>query len=362
MKKTAEEIRQSNLRYLLDNRFEGDIVKLAEVIHRGVGTIRKYLSPRRERSINSATARVIERSLALDTGYLDSEYHGKLTIYYVTLKVSRNFTYSVVERIQAYSEAVECSAILGEFDVLIKVEAATYHELQVFYDKLSRLPGVQRTKTYPAVGSIRWQRQQSANQSLQNPNSFTHYADEYKHHRILECLEEIRKLEAGNILSDDSQLNRVDLNALMLTVRTEFNAIRLHDEAYDNEAEYLAAERERIADGMISKRIITLPKNFTSNPMNQSKYDALLETAKGLIAIGSQIRFIFVEEWITNNNHIPECFAVVDKQFVYVKENEKRSRLLTLHEDLKRYKHAFKVNWGRSMSLEDLMAYNGVSH
>jgi len=361
MKKTLEEVRQSNLKLLLDIDFEGDIFKMSDAIHRGVSTIRKYLSPRLERVINNTTARLIERSLNLDVGYLDSEYHGNLSIYYVTLKVSRNFTYDVVNRIKDYSEAVECSALLGEFDVLIKVEVPAYHDLQVFYDKLSRLPGVQRTRTYPAVETIRWQHQQSAFESLKNPNKFTNYADEYKHQRILEYMEEIRKLENGSISSNDSLINAVDLNALMQTVRKEYNSIRLHDETYPNEQGYLAAEKERIADKVISKRIITLPKAFTTDPMLHVDYESLLETAKSIIAIGSKVRFIFIEDWMTTSENVsPECFAVVDNQYVYLRESEKRSHLLTRHSELNRYRHAFNVNWDRSMSLDDLTAHNGM--
>jgi len=362
MKKTLEEIRQSNLKQLLENNFQGDVHQLSDAIHKGVSTVRKYLSPRLERSINNTTARGIERSLELDIGYLDSKYHGNLSIYYVTLKVSRNFTYDVVKRIKDYSEAVECSALLGEFDVLIKVEVAKYHELQVFYDKLSRLPGVQRTRTYPAVDTIRWQHQQSAYESLENPNRFTSYVDEYKHRRILECMEEIRKLESGSIFSNNSRTNGVDLNALMQTVRKEFNAIRLHDESYSNEPNYQAAEKARIADNVVTKRIITLPKAFTTDPMLHVDYAALLETAKSLSNIGCQIRFLFIEDWAnTSENIAPECFAVVDNEYIYLKESEQRSHLLTRHADLNRYKHAFKVNWDRSMSLETLMSHNGMS-
>ena len=357
MKKTLEEIRQSNLRELLDDRFDGDLEKMAESIHRGVSTIRKYLSQSRERVINSNTARLIERSLKLDAGYLDSEYHGSHSIYFVTLKVSRNFTYDVVKRIKDYSEAVECSALLGEFDVLIKVEVATYHDLQLFYDKLSRLPGVQRTRTYPAVETIRWQHQQSAFTSLKNPNKFINYADEYKHRRILEHMEEIRKLENGTISSNDSHVNGVDLNALMLTVRREYRSIRLHDEKYQDEQGYIAAEKIRIDDNVISQRIITLPKSFIDNPTLSDEFETLLETARELIQIGSQIRFSFVEEWTrTGENIHPECFAIVDDQLVYHKESDERSRLLTRHADLDRYKNAFKVNWNRSMTIKELTA------
>ena len=363
MKQTLEEIRQSNLRQLLEEEFEGDISKLSDAVHKGVSTLRKYLSPRRERPITPTIARGIERALNLDIGYMDSKYHGNLSVYYVTLKVSRNFTYDVVRRTKDYPEAVECSATLGEFDVLIKVEVATYHELQVFYDKLSRLPGVQRTRTYPAVESIRWQRQQSTFESLENPNEFTSYADEYKHQRILEYMEEIRKLENGNISSNDSQINGVDLNSLMLTVRKEYNAIHLHNETYPNAEGYRAAEEARIADNVISRRVITLPKAFTTDPMLHSDYETLLETARNLIDIGSQIRFIFIEDWITTiENVTPECFAVVDNEYVYLRENEKRSHLLTRHNDLNRYKHAFKVNWDRSMSLDELTSHNGMTN
>ena len=362
MKKTVEEIRQSNLKLLLNDRFEGDISEMAIAVHRGVSTIRKYLSPRRERTINNNAARTIERNLNLETDYLDSEYHGNLSVYFVTLKVSRNFTYDVVKRIRDYTEAVECSALLGEFDVLIKVEVATYHELQVFYDKLSRLPGVQRTRTYPAVETIRWQNQQSAFESLENPNEFTNYADEYKHQRILECMEEIRRLENGSISSNDSHVNGVDLNTLMLTVRHEYQSIRLHDENYPDEQGYVAAEKARIADNVVSKRIITLPKAFTENPMCHAEFESLLNTARELIDIGSQVRFLFIEDWMrTGDNITPECFAVIDNQFVYLKESDARSHLLTRHEDLDRYKNAFKVNWNRSMSLDDLVSHNSTA-
>ena len=361
MKKSLEEIRQSNLKELLDDRFDGDIPKMAGIIHRGVSTIRKYLSQSRERVINSNTARLIERNLDLEAGYLDSEYHGSNSIYFVTLKVSRNFTYDVVKRIQDYSEAVECSALLGEFDVLIKVEVPTYHDLQVFYDKFSRLPGVQRTRTYPSVETIRWQRQQSAFKSLKNPNKFTNYADQYKHQRILEHMEEIRKLENGTISSDDQHINGVDLNALMLTVRREYRSIRLHDENYLDEQGYIEAEKARIKDKVISKRIITLPKAFTDNPTLQTDFEELLEKARELISIGSRIRFLFIEEWTrTSENINPECFAVVDDQLVYLKNSDDRSQLLTRHADLERYKNAFKVNWNRSMSIDELLAQNNT--
>ena len=362
MKKSLEEIRQLNLRQLLAQRFDGDQSKMAEGIHRGVSTIRKYLSPSRERTINNTTARSIERSLDLEAGFLDSEYHGNHSIYYVTLKVSRNFTYDVVKRIQDYSEAVECSALLGEFDVLIKVEVETYHDLQVFYDKLSRLPGVQRTRTYPAVETIRWQNQQSAYEALKDPNTFKNYADEYKHQRILEYMDEIRKLENGSITSHDSQVNAVNLNELMLTVKRTFNCIRLHNEFYPDAQGYKEAEKECIANKVVSKRIITLPKAFTSDPMLHVEFATLLDSAKELIEMGSKVRFLFIEDWINTSENIhPECFAVVDDEFVYLKETEKRSRLLTRHNELNMYKTAFRANWTRSMSLEDLIDHNGAA-
>ena len=355
MKKTIQDIRQTNLRELLEEQHNNDLTQLSEAIGRAQTTVRKYLSKNQSRNINTATARSIERSLGLDSGYMDEEYHGNLNVYYVTLKVSRNFTFDVVKSIYNYKEAVECSALLGEYDILIKVEVPSFHDLQVFYDKLSRMPGVQRTRTYPAVDTIRWQRAQSAYNVLKNPNKFTNYAEEYKHKRILEYMEEVRKLESGQISSDGLLQNAVDLSDLMAQVKRQYLAIRLHDETFHNETAYRNAELERLRQGVKVKRIITLPQSMPSDPMQQAEFDELLDKAKALISIGSQIRFLFIEQWVASaKNHLPECFAVVDDEYVYLKQGETHSELLTRSDDLATYQRAFNVNWDKAMDIEAL--------
>ena len=355
MKKTVQDIRQTNLRELLEEQHNNDLTNLSEAIGRAQTTVRKYLSKNQSRNINTATARSIERSLGLDSGYMDEEYHGNLNVYYVTLKVSRNFTFDVVQRIYEYKEAVECSALLGEYDILIKVEVPSFHELQVFYDKLSRMPGVQRTRTYPAVDTIRWQRAQSAYNVLKNPNKFTNYAEEYKHKRILEYMDEIRKLEGGQISSDGLLQNAVDLSDLMRKVKRQYLAIRLHNETYHNEAVYMASEQERLIAGVKVKRIITLPESMPNDPMQQTEFDDLLNIANELIRIGSEIRFLFVERWVASaKNNLPECFAVVDDEYVYLRRGNTHSQLLTGNDDLTSYQRAFTVNWDRALTMDEL--------
>lgn len=358
MKKTPEEIRQGNLKLQLESQFEGDYEALANAIHRSKSTVIKYLSKGMVRKISANTARTIERNLQLESGYLDEEYHGSSLVYYVTLKVSRNFTFDVVKRVYEYPEAVECSALLGEYDVLIKVEVPTYHDLQVFYDKLSRMPGVQRTRTYPAVDSIRWQRPQSSYSVLKNPNKFTNYAEEYKHRRILEYMDEIRKLERGQISSDGLLQNQVDLCELMNQVKRQYLAIRLHDETYPNETAYLSAERARLADKEAKvqvKRIVILPKAMVNDPMQTVEFVALLDKAREQIRAGAQLRFLFTEDWVASTrHHTPECFAVVDDEYVYLKSGEEHSRLMTKDDDVMHYQRAFAVNWDRALTLEAL--------
>lgn len=355
MKKTLEEVRQSNLKRILEEEYNNDLTLLAKAIHRSVSAVKKYISPRLERKISRTIARNIEQHLQLSPSYLDVEYHGVKQVHYIMLKVNKNFTFHVVERVQDYAEAVECSALLGEYDVMVKVEVPAYHELQIFYDKLSRLPGVQRTRTYPAVETIRWQRQQSECTILKNPNNFSNYAEEYKHALILEKMEEIRSLENGKISSNNKLQNAIDLNQLMNRVKREYLAIRLHDEKYYNEAGYIAAEKARIEDHVVVKRIITLPQHFTT-PAYYTQLNDLLKKAECLSDIGSQIRFLFIEDWVESaRNRQPECFAVVDNEYVYLRQNENHSRLLTKNDNLMHYRRAFQVNWDRAMTQSQLL-------
>lgn len=356
MKRSVSEIRQQNLKIILETQFNDNISELADSANRAVGTVRKYLSPNLERPINNNTARLIERNLSLSEGYLDTEYHGDKSVYYVTLKVSRNFTFEIVQQLHNYPEAVECAAALGDFDVFIKVEVPSYHELQIFFDKISRLPGVLRTRTYPSVSTIRWQRSQSELISLHNPNLMANFAEEYRHQRILEHLEAIRKLEKGTIASPDNAFNAVDMIQLMSTVKREYLAIHQHDEVYFNATEYHEAEQRQIKKGIRSRRIITLPQAYINNSKHRKALEALLETGQRLIEIGSQIRFIYVENWIAAAaNSGLECFAVIDGEFVYLKDQHgKQSSLLTNQDDIRRYHQAFTRNWERAAHPDQL--------
>ncbi|PWQ97659.1 hypothetical protein [Leucothrix pacifica] len=103
------------------------------------------------------------------------------------------------------------------------------------------------------------------------------------------------------------------------------------------------------------KRIITLPKAMTQDESLAGDFKQLLDKARELIDMGSDIRFVFVENWIASTkNRLPECFAVVDDEYVYLKSGETHSRLMQQNDDIANYQKAFSVNWDRALSLEDL--------
>ena len=129
----------------------------------------------------------------------------------------------------------------------------------------------------------------------------------------------------------------------------------MHNETYHNEAVYMASEQERLIAGVKVKRIITLPESMPNDPMQQTEFDDLLNIANELIRIGSEIRFLFVERWVASaKNNLPECFAVVDDEYVYLRRGNTHSQLLTGNDELTSYQRAFTVNWDRAMTMDEL--------
>lgn len=355
-------IRQQNLKQLLDEKFKGDYSALGKAIHKAEGTVRRLLAKGMDRKINDKTARLIEERFGLPDGYMDTLRHGQAKVYYVTLKVGHNYSAEIVKQLHDnnYPEVVECAAVLGEFDILAKVEAQGFRALEIFLDKLSRLPGVMRTRTLPAINSIRWQRSQSAYASLKDPDQFPNFAEEYKHELILQHLDEIRKLERGEIISHDTSPNSIRLADMIRSTNRRYYAVRLHDEKIPDAEVYFEAEKQALQDGKITvKRIITLPRTFIEHDSHLDELDQLIETAQHMIDIGGQIRFVFDHNWVTTKiSTRPECFAIVDDQFIYVRHLNEPQAVLQIGQDhVTTYRQAFQRNWERGFTLEKLIQY-----
>ena len=60
------------------------------------------------------------------------------------------------ETIRKYPEVIECHVLMGAFDFLIRVVAADVDAYQAFFfEKLSRLPGVQEVNSVFSLSEIK---------------------------------------------------------------------------------------------------------------------------------------------------------------------------------------------------------------
>jgi DNA-binding Lrp family transcriptional regulator len=326
-------------------------------------------------NITEDKAREIEKILNLEAGYLDRKTKAKRT-YYVTLKVGGNRTYRLAMLINKLEfPVVECAAVLGDFDLFLKVEVDEMHDLERILDRLTCLPGVLRTRTYHVVESLHWQRKQFEIpvSAMKDPTAAQNYAEVVRHRRILHYLKSIKDVSGDKIAcNNDSIHETIELVELMRQATKEVLAIRLHDETIESEEDYIKAEsqlnqrkieypeKDQSTHGQC-KRIITLPKDlFQSNtkPSEKSidKLKGLVAKAKQLIDRGSEIRFISEERWIsTSHNRIKlECFAIVDREYVYVRISDKESVIYTNSEDVETYQKIFLANWGS----KDILNYS----
>ena len=78
---------------------------------------------------------------------------------FVQVKVSRNDQVNLNEFSQAIRnlpEVMECHVILGTFDFLLRVVAQDIHAYEkFFFEKLSRVPGIQEVTSFVAVSEIK---------------------------------------------------------------------------------------------------------------------------------------------------------------------------------------------------------------
>ncbi|MHB1205042.1 MAG: Lrp/AsnC family transcriptional regulator [Rhodospirillaceae bacterium] len=78
---------------------------------------------------------------------------------FVQVKVSRADQVNLQEfsaAIRAFPEVMECHVILGAFDFLLRVVAQDIQAYEkFFFEKLSRVPGIQEVNSYVAVSEIK---------------------------------------------------------------------------------------------------------------------------------------------------------------------------------------------------------------
>lgn len=353
MESSILKIRKHNLQSILYSRFKGNTKNLAAVIGLSYSSTSKYLSETDTgRDIHSSVAREIEEKLGIPQHYLDANKHGLQNIYYIMLKVTGNHVSDVVKMMLEYTEVQECSAILGDFDIFAKIEVEQADLLELLLKRVSKFPGVLRTRTFTSIDSIHWQRNQVESFRIkEKEQAFDNFADKYIYQRISKHFEEIRAIEStGEVVIPE---NNIDFNrAEMLShSRKEILAVRLEAELSKRNEAYLNAERERIAEGVTSKRIIIL------NERNiLSKFEAIKMHGKKLKEIGCQIKFLLDQDWSpTQYSQSPESFAIFDSAFVYVRRDPlKQTIIRTQSGVVLTYRSAFVANWENAFSCDDL--------
>lgn len=361
MSKDTEEtyqIRRENLRKLIEQNYGGDYEQVATITGKAEATIRKYLVKNSDRSISSKTAREFEKSLELQSGYLDSESHGDKHIYYVTLSVNDSETHGIIEWLYDNAlEVIDCSAILGQFDIIMKIEVPNFHYLERFFTRLSRLPKVVRTQTFASVDSLRWQRSQIDYYSVKNPKKITNFAEHYKNARLNELIKQIEDIERGKIVASERGSLRISLLEIMQWTKKSFFAVREYQETIDQYEEYIQEEAEKIRQGVTTKRIFILPKQLMTPIVNQKELQTTFDQAKRILDQNGQVRFLVDEKWLGRSDNIfPECFAVVDNSFVYVKKSDSQKSVLhEASEYVESYQRLFERNWEISMTYEKLL-------
>lgn len=360
MKVDTHTIRRENLRKIIDDNFRSDYQSVASLLKKAEGTIRKYLAKNSGRPISTAIARDFERKLHLPTGYLDTENHGEQNVYYVTLSVHDSETHDIIEWLYENApEVTDCSAILGKYDIIMKIEVPNFHYLEGFFSRLARLPKTLRTQTFASIDSLRWQRDQTAHYSVKNPKKASNFVEYYKESRLNELTKDIQDIERGKIVASNRMSQRISLLEIMQWTKKSFLSVREYNEEIDQYDEYLEEEGQRIRQGVKSKRIFLLPKRISTDPASKLELKNLLEKAQAIVNLGGEVKFVNYEKWISRMNDLtPECFAVVDSEFVYVrKSGSNKSVLHEGREYIDVYQRVFDRNWEIGIPIEKLTAH-----
>lgn len=348
------EVRASNLGRILKQEFRGDFDEFCEHIRLKKLTVSKLLNPNSDRPCKDRAARRIESLLNRGQHTLDYEYSEQKEIYYVAIGTNTNFTYEVIRALKREESIKECSAVLGDFDILIKVEVESFLFLDILLATISRLPGVKRCQTYLSIKTLRWQREQAENMHLPPKNS-KYYAsnsiEKYIERKVNYHLDKIKELEKGEISIKDADNIPLEPRKILDGAKVSIKAIRTPNEDFKRFNDYVNCEKDLIREGVKSKRIILLPDDSYKEEWNKYKEDYSLFNK-----IGSNVKFLLVSEWAaTPLSDFSEQFVIIDNNFVCVRREEQNRLIIKRgREMVDLYAESFTANWYRSHSILEI--------
>lgn len=353
---TKQEIltnRARNLEHILDTTFGGQKEALAEKIGFKPVTITHFLNPHSKRPCGDKAARQIEAALCMGMYALDYMFQEHTEVYYVAILTNAKYTYETVKALQNEKEIKECSVVLGDFDILLKIEVTSFQFLDLLLAKIVKLPGVKRSKTYHSVHSLRWQREQAANMYLppKNPQMyFSNGIEEFIHKKIDHFFNEIKELERGDIIVKDSDSVVLENYKLLEGATRSICAIRNPYEDLKGFKRYTEQERAVIVNGVISRRMILLSERY------KVEWNRVEENYRQFLKIGSDVRFIFMNQWVKSPlSDNWEQFVIVDDKYVCIRQEEQRQLLIKRDEEMvKMYMNTFEANWSKSLSFYEI--------
>lgn len=356
MSTKKEIVRAKNLEYLIETEFKGDVKAFAEHVDFEVGTIQKFLNPTSTRPCNDRAARKIESKMAMRDFALDSPLQQQKEVYYVEVYTNGKYTYETVSALREEKYVHECSAVLGDFDIFLKIEVEHYHLLDMLLARIARFPGVKRTKTFITLGALRWHRKQEENLNIPQKNKYLYFSngiEEFVFNKVNHHLNSIKELERGEIVIKDTDSVKIETSKLIYGVEHSILATRHHTDKVDGLKKYLEQERKELVKNkeIICRRLMLLDDNFKKD------WQVIKDDYKLFANTGSTIRFILKEHLVKTplSSLNWENFIVIDEKFVCIRMEEQK-RLLIKQETgmVEMYVNTFNANWEKSISFNSV--------
>lgn len=355
--KSVFENRADNLNHIIKTEFNGSVEAFSEdLAEKGLKlkpeTIRKFLSPQSKRPCGDRRARDIEMALGKKQLSLDYEFRKYREVYYIAIITASHYKYEIITRLQAESTVVECSAVLGDFDIILKVVTRSFESLGALTSRISRIPGVQRSTTYSTIRPLRWQRAQAENMYIPKPEDSFHSngLEKFIHMKMKQFYDEMKGLDNDSIIVKDSDVAKLEDHDLLYGAQRRVFAIKEPFESSSHDETYLEEERKLVESSVDFRRIILLDKD------SQNKWQKIRRIFNTLNTVGGEHRFLFKTYWIpTLLSDTPEVFIVVDEAFVCIKRATAAMKVFKKDPQvIESYAKAFEANWARALKVEEV--------
>lgn len=346
--------RSQNLKRILENEYDNNKDEMAEKLEVKPGTLTKYLNPNSNKPCNDKAALRIERLLNLDKGHLDNDYKGNLETYYVSLSIDNQYSYEIVENLQKQSAVQECHLLLGDHDIMLKVSVANYRFLDIIISHISKLPGIKGSSSYPAVNSLSWQRSQPEKMKISKRKddfSSVNGLDTFIHKKMNYHFSAIKELENGDIIIKRSDSVSFHSKEIIKGTKNTLLTTKYLGMKVASQIDYTDKESELIDAGVISKRIILIPDEYSEKDMVKIR-----EEYEEYNKMGCLVKFLQSSHWRTSNSsELPEYFIIVDDSYLAIRREARKSLIVKRSKrSIDEYSEVFESNWKIGLNILEL--------